>query len=216
MHGVRQQAAGAVHLAEEEIHGVDTMRADVVERAAAGHGGIHQPIAPFQDFGPSVAVGLGQQRPADGALGDELLRADELRIEPAVIRDAKKTPGSARCGHHPLRLREVDSHGLFAEHVFPSAQSRDGGVRVQRHGQRDVDGVHRRIGDRFFHRGPRLCAGKFKRLGGVASDKSVHCAARLSLNGGDDPLARNVANAGEDPMQFVAHEIRITFQRRKR
>ena len=65
--------------------------ASVVERAAAGQRRVAQPFAAF-DFEPAVAVGLGQQRPADGALLHEVLRAEEFRIKSAVIRNAEETP----------------------------------------------------------------------------------------------------------------------------
>ena len=65
------------------------MRGDVVKRAAAGKGRIDKPFAAC-NLKPTVAVGLGKQRAADRALGDELLGAKELGIESTVIRDAKE------------------------------------------------------------------------------------------------------------------------------
>ena len=97
--------------------------------------------------------------------------------------------------------------------MLARAQGRDGCLGMERHGQRDVDGVDSRIGDGFFHRGPRLGAGKLTRLGCIARDESVEHAARLRLNGGNDALARNVADAGKNPMQFVAHAVRISCRR---
>jgi len=120
MHCVRQQTAGALHLAEEEVHRIDTMRGGVVERAASGQRRVAQPIAAFR-VEPAVAVGLGQQRSADGALFHELPCADELGIKAAIVGNAEQMPRRACFGHHLLRLRKIHCHRLLAQHVLARA-----------------------------------------------------------------------------------------------
>ena len=152
MDGVRQQAGGALRLAEEKVHGVDAMRGDVVERAAAGKRRIGEPFA-ARNFKPAVAVGLSQQRPADGAFGDELFGADELGIETAVVGNAEKSARMrAPSATMLLACGKIHGHGLFAEHVLARAQGRDGGARMEGDRQRDVNGIDGRVGDGFLDR----------------------------------------------------------------
>ena len=89
MHAFDSRPHARFRLAEKEVHGVNAMRSDVIKRAAAGKRGIGEPFA-AGNLKPAMAVGLGEERAADGAFRDELLGPEELGIESAVIRNAEE------------------------------------------------------------------------------------------------------------------------------
>ena len=76
---------------EKKIESVDAVGGDVVERSAARERRIPQP-APLLDGEPAMAIGLGQHRPADGAFGDQLARAQQLGVKPPVVGHAEEAP----------------------------------------------------------------------------------------------------------------------------
>src|SRR5258708_4823436 len=77
-------------LAEEKVQHVNSMRGDVMERAASSLGRINQPIAMTLLFvKPSVAGQFGEDRLTDHAGIEQLFRALYFGISSAIVGDAE-------------------------------------------------------------------------------------------------------------------------------
>src|SRR5580700_4488491 len=76
------------------IHQIDAVRCDVVQRPPARAFWICEPgpMAVYR-IEPVMRRGLGEDRSADSATLDQFLGATHLRVQPAVICDAKCPAG---------------------------------------------------------------------------------------------------------------------------
>ena len=100
--------------------------------------------------------------------------------------------------------------------MLASAQRSDRGGRVKSHRQCNVNGVDCGVCDCLFDAAPSSRAGIRRAIGRSTRDEAIEPAARLGLNGGNDALARNVADSGDDPVDGVHRHARINCQATQR
>jgi hypothetical protein len=203
MNGIRQDAGGAAWLAKEKIQGVDAMRGDVVERAAARPSGIEEPVfGPVRALRlqPGVAIGFGKEGLADGSLRHELPGTQELGKEPAVIRDGEEAVAGTRRGHHRLSLRVVHRGRFFAEDVFAGLKGGDGLRAVKKDWRRHVDGIDGSMAQRVLKGGESLHSRIRRGLARIAGEKRLEARAWLLKNGRNHPAGCDVSNSNDQPI----------------
>ena len=146
-----------------------------------------------------MVIGLGQQELANGSVGDQLLRAQQLGVEPAVVGNPQQPAVVARRDRHLLGLGQVESHRLFAQHLLARAQGGDRLLGVQRHRRRYIDRVDGGIAERLVQPSERLHAGICLGLARIAGKHRVQTAARLRQDRREHAFAGDVANPDDQP-----------------
>jgi hypothetical protein len=130
-------------VAENEVHRVEPVRADVGERTQ---------LAAFLRQQPPVVVGVVEQPvlevaavdvddPPELTLGDHCPQRLQRRVEPQVVVDGKHPLGRLHRGHQSRRLLAGHRQRLLADDMLARRQRRERMLRVQPVGRGDMNDV---------------------------------------------------------------------------
>jgi hypothetical protein len=195
---------------EHKAQGVGIMDRDVENDASAGRR-IPDPPALEMTRQVNGMEDACRDRLADLTSLDGVPHRPVARGVPQVMVGAHHHTGGGACLDHGAGVGDAESQRLLAQDVLAGLGRRKGLGKVQLVGRRDIDGIHRRIGQKLFHAVITARNAVLPGEGGAAFGTAAHHRDNfrivLSANGADHPLLGDRAGADQSPPYFLGHDV---------